>query len=117
MQNRKILIIDDSATVIAWVKKVLGEAGYQVSARNVAIGSAAAILRENPDLVLMDIKMPALNGDEIVRDFRKGKFGKNSRLILHSSLSLDELARRAKECEADGFIQKTNDQRKFIRPS
>lgn len=63
----------------------------------------------------MDINMPALQGDEIIRDFRKNKFKKNVRLILHSSLSPDELSSRAKKCKADGFIQKTNDKRLFIR--
>lgn len=115
MQKKKILIIDDGATVIAWVKKNLNQAGYKTVSRNIAIGSGAAILREQPDLVLMDIMMPALQGDEIIRDFRKNKGGRDIRIVLHSSLALDELARRAKACGADGYIQKTNDPRRFIR--
>lgn len=115
MRKKKILIIDDSATAIAWVTQFLSQVGYETTSRDVAIGARAAILREKPDLVLMDINMPALQGDDIIRDFRRNKSGRNVRIVLHSTLDPDELAKRAKACGADGFIQKTHDPRKFIR--
>ena len=114
MGKKKILIIDDSVMVTTWVTQFLSQVGYETSSRDVAIGARAAILRENPDLVLMDINMPALQGDDIIRDFRRIKSGRNVRIVLHSSLDSDELARRAEACGADGFIQKTHDPREFI---
>lgn len=111
----KILVIDDSMTVIAWLQQVLSKAGFEVCSRTVAIGSGAAILREQPDLVLMDINMPALQGDEVIRDFRRSKHGKEVRIVVHSSLPIDELAQIVDMCEADGYIQKTNNAQEFIR--
>jgi len=64
MQNAprqpKILVIDDGPTVLFWVRKVLGGAGYEVVTQDRPIGGGAAVVRDQPDLVLVDLEMPGL---------------------------------------------------------
>ncbi len=58
----KILLVDDSPTVIAVTSKMLEKMGHSVStAENGEVG-VAAYERERPDLILMDVTMPVMDG-------------------------------------------------------
>jgi len=115
IKPKKVLVIDDGATVLAWVSRVLKGAGYLVATRDQPIGTGAAIVREQPDLVLVDVEMPTLNGDELVLGVKKHEAGQRIPIVLHSSLSATELESRARACGADGYIQKTPNENDFIR--
>jgi len=66
-----ILIVDDSRTAIAVLKKVLESTGYTIlSALNAEEGIEVAKAHQ-PDLILMDIVMPGLNGFQATRILRK----------------------------------------------
>jgi DNA-binding NtrC family response regulator len=111
----KILIIDDSVVVIKWTQAVLKEAGFEVVAQSQPIGSSATILREKPDLVLLDVAMPALGGEEVLLSIRSHDAIKNCAIALYSSRDPNELARIATATDADGFIPKTRDAKELLR--
>lgn len=70
MSKRKILLVDDSNTVLMMERMLLQGGGYElVIARNgeEAVALAAA---ESPDLILMDVVMPKLNGFEACKAIR-----------------------------------------------
>lgn len=68
---KTILMVDDHANVRMLVKEYLSEHGYRVvTARDGAEGLAVA-RREQPDLILLDIMMPNIDGFEFTRRFRK----------------------------------------------
>jgi DNA-binding response OmpR family regulator len=112
--KRKVLVIDDSVVTLEWVRQVLSEAGFQVIALDRAIGTGAAIIRERPELVMVDVSMPTLDGGEVVALAKKSA-RPGTRIVLHSSLEQAELAQRAHKSGADGYIEKTNDKQEFIR--
>ena len=63
----KILVVDDSPTILAGTAKILESANHQViQAESAAIGIEKAV-SENPDLILMDVVMPDLNGFQATR--------------------------------------------------
>lgn len=63
----KILVVDDSATILAGTTKILQSAGHDViQAESGAIGIEKAV-NDNPDLILMDVVMPELNGFQATR--------------------------------------------------
>ncbi|MDH5632835.1 MAG: response regulator [Gammaproteobacteria bacterium] len=70
--NRKtqILVVDDSRTQIYALQKVLAEAGYDVLAENNGREGVLSARRNRPDLILMDIVMPGVNGFEATRSLR-----------------------------------------------
>ena len=74
--NYTVMIIDDEKTVregicqlIDWQAEGFGLASCGKDGRE----GLANILRERPDLVLVDIKMPGLSGLEVIREAKKGK--------------------------------------------
>lgn len=79
-----ILIVDDSRTAIAVLKKTLGPTGYSViSAPSGEEGIDMAKLHM-PDLILMDVIMPGLNGFQATRILRKEESTKNIPIVIIS---------------------------------
>ena len=67
----KILVVDDSPTVLQMVSSALREHGYEVvTAVNGEEGLRKAV-DEHPHLVLLDVMMPGLNGYEVIRKLRQ----------------------------------------------
>ncbi len=70
MGRKKILLVDDSSTVIMMEQMILGKNGYDLlTARDGQEGVDKALL-EKPDLILMDVMMPRMDGFEACRKLR-----------------------------------------------
>lgn len=70
MASRKILLVDDSETILQMEKMILAQNSYElVMARDGEEGVAKA-LETKPDLILMDVVMPKMNGFEAVKQLR-----------------------------------------------
>ncbi len=68
--NKKILIVDDSNTILLMVQMILRREGYElVTARDGADG-VEKVRSHRPDLVLMDVMMPVMNGFEALQAIR-----------------------------------------------
>lgn len=115
MTRQKVLIVDDSDLVLEIYKNALESAGFEVITRNTPFGTASLISSEKPNLVLLDIFMPALSGDKLVELVRKDKNIQNTKLLLFSDRPVDELKSVSATCGADGFIQKTRDHMDVVR--
>jgi twitching motility two-component system response regulator PilH len=66
-----ILIIDDSPTDVKIFSGALERAGHRVSAAGTAEAGIAAVKKDRPDLVLMDVIMPGMNGFQATRNLTK----------------------------------------------
>lgn len=67
MSIRKILIVDDEEIVRYSFKKLFREPGFEISEAANGLDALSAIKKDSPDLVLMDIEMPGLNGLEAIQ--------------------------------------------------
>jgi len=106
-KTAKIIVIDDNQTVLAATRVILEEAGFEVVTADRAIGASAIVIREQPDLVLLDLVMP-LSGSAIVSIMRSHSVLKDTLVVLYSSRPLEELRAAAEQCGADGYIQKSS---------
>jgi DNA-binding response OmpR family regulator len=113
--RRTILVIDDSEVILDLVKEALEDAGHRVLVRSAASGSVNAILRERPDVVLLDVNMPHVTGDAIARIFAKCEGVGTTKVVLHSSMSLEMLRLKAIGTGAHAYIQKTSDLAHLVR--
>ena len=89
MTRQKILIVDDSDLILEIYKNLLESAGFEVITSNTPFGTASIIATEKPNLVLIDLFMPALPGDKLVELLRKDKNIQNTKLILFSNRPSD----------------------------
>ncbi len=108
----KIVIIDDSEDWLRFAEQVFERAGHTVITVDTAFGATNLIERHKPDLVLVDVKMPGLSGDNLVRVLKSRVNDVTSvapTVLLLSGVPEDELRRTAFEVGADGHIQKAQD--------
>lgn len=114
-RNKTIMVVDDSEIVLEVVRSSLEAAGYRVITRNRPVGCLALMLKEEPDLVLVDVSMPEVGGDTLVRCFGTAHPTSTSVVLLHSSLPEEALKEKARLSGAHGYIRKTSNHSAFVR--
>ena len=105
----KIAVIDDSDTALEWVKANLPAMGFEISTFNTPIGTQAFIITTKPDLILLDVRMPGLDGDVLCKMIKSNPKTRGTIIALYSEMEEGELAQLADKCSADGYIKKTED--------
>lgn len=102
----RILVVDDSESVFFFLRRELGVDGHTID-RLAAFTELATYLRTNePDLILLDLEMPALSGTAFAQFVRRIE-RRPTRILIHSSLPAAELERAAKAVGAVGVLEKT----------
>lgn len=107
--SAKILIVDDSKVVLMATRMALERAGYSVVTRCDAVGSTAEIMRERPDLVLLDVDMPLLSGVDLVQSIKRREGLRDVIVLLFSAKPASELRQLALLTGANGFLPKPKD--------
>ncbi|MCA9604184.1 MAG: response regulator [Myxococcales bacterium] len=102
----RILIIDDDPTVLLIARRSLEVRGHVVEARSEPLGTTNAVRHFRPDVVVLDLSMPALDGPHLARLISAAKL--DVRLVLYSSVDPRELEAKAAELGADAFVHKSN---------
>ncbi len=101
----QILIIDDSATARLGISQALRKRGYEPVAVATAAELEPALDWAKPALLLVDVHMPELFGDDLVRWLRQSRRVEVP-ILLCSTRSETDLARLSEECGADGWVRK-----------
>ena len=69
-EGKKILIIDDDVTALDIVDFLFEDKGFEVVRRADGISALECVEEEDPDIILIDLMMPKMNGQECVRQLR-----------------------------------------------
>ena len=80
------IVEDDAALINALGEKMLGEHFDIVKAKNGEEGLAAA-LHDHPDLILLDLDMPVMDGMTMLRELRKDDWGKSAPVIILTNIA------------------------------
>lgn len=105
----KVLVVDDDPLVLRILRDRLVEAGFLVTTTSAAFGAIQMVEEFGPDVVVLDVMMPALPGNKIAELIRQRFPGRNVAILLYSGRDLDDLPRLARECGADAWIAKSDD--------
>jgi two-component system, OmpR family, response regulator len=111
----KILVIDDDDKTLNVAKRQLEAAGYDVIISESALKLPVIVQREKPDLVLLDVEMPALRGEHVLELSAMFDFLRNIPIVLHSGKSDEELQALVAKSNARGYIRKTANHLAFIQ--
>ena len=109
MDKKKILVVDDEQDLLDFVKLRLEANNYDVVT---AIGGEEALVvfkKEKPDLVLLDILMPGLDGFKVCQTLRKDPLTKNIPVIMLTAKDRLDDIKQAKQIGANGYIIKPFD--------
>lgn len=104
----KILIADDHAVVRMAVRLLLEKSGHEIVGEADSGLDVIALARSlSPDLVILDIDMPSLDGFDVLKRLCGG--GESCKVIVFSGLQADRYAIRASRAGASGFVSKDSD--------
>ena len=109
-----ILVVDDSRTVVAAFNKVLTQAGFKVLTANNGEEGVAMAKAELPDLILMDVVMPGINGYQATRQIRKEETTAHIPIIIVSGEEQATEQFWGKRVGANGFLTKPIDRGEFF---
>ncbi|HTE22594.1 MAG TPA: response regulator [Candidatus Limnocylindria bacterium] len=104
----KIAIIEDDFTIAAMYEFKLRNSGFHVALA--PDGLAGWTLAESylPDLILLDLMMPNMRGDELLERLRKTDWGAKIRVIILTNLSKDEAPHGLRLLNVDRYIVKAH---------
>jgi two-component system cell cycle response regulator len=104
--NKKVLIIDDSITVVKSLSKILRRAGMVPIERLDGSEGFETALHQNPDLILLDLVLPGEDGLGILKKFRQTKQFSSVPIVMITSTREEESIVEALEAGADDYIYK-----------
>jgi DNA-binding response OmpR family regulator len=104
MTARKVLIVEDNAALLRGLKDNFQAQGYQVRTANDGAKGLEAFFRDPPDLVLLDLMLPKVNGYEICRQARSRQLS-TPILMLSAKCQEDDVV-RGLELGADDYVTK-----------
>ena len=109
-EGRRILYAEDSTFYAQLVKNYLESAGYEVEIAEDGLSAWERLQHEHFDLLITDIEMPRMNGLELVKKVRSEERFRGLPIMVLTSLSGEEIYRKAKEAGADEFQVKLDRQ-------
>lgn len=104
--SRRVLLIDDNLDVADSLALLLGILGATVQVANDGAHGLEALIDLKPDLVLLDLSMPGMDGYETARRIRELPEGKNTTLIALTGWGGDEIRKRTEESGFDRHLIK-----------
>ena len=109
-----VLIIDDNPTIVTLLGSVLRDAGYDVRVATDGARALAVAAARTPDLVLLDLRMPGLDGFEVCRRLKGDEGTRAVPVIVISALDEVEEKLRAFEAGAADYVTKPFEPREVL---
>jgi len=106
---KKVLYVDDSEETLEVIQIILAKSGYQILTASSGKQAVEVCSKEQPDLVLMDINMPDLDGFASIQLLRSS--GYNNPVIMLTASENEEDRAKAKAIGCVDYILKTLDMR------
>lgn len=106
MSTAKVAIVEDDMAISQMYRLKFETEGYEVqTADNGRLGLELAEVFK-PDIILLDLMMPEMTGDEMLAELRKKPWGKNITVIILTNLGEEEAPKSLKELNVHSFIVK-----------
>ena len=113
-RSKKILVVEDEEGLLALLRQALEERGYEIATAANAIDAGIEISCNLPALILMDIKMPGIDGFQACEAIKKNPKTKNLPIIVISALSDETDIKKAKKIGIADYFVKPIDIEKLI---
>ncbi len=104
----KILIVEDDATMMEILSDKLGKEGFEIIAAKDGLEGLKTALEKHPDLLLLDLIMPVMDGLTMLKKIREDKWGVKVPVIILTNLSENRAVADSLESGAYDYLIKTN---------
>jgi PAS domain S-box-containing protein len=89
-QFNHVLVVDDDRHIVEWLKEALTNSGFVVKGAYNGNEALALAREDSPDLILLDLKMPDMDGYEVIRHLRRDQATRNIPVIVITGISFDD---------------------------
>jgi len=110
----RVLLVEDHPTMREAVRMVLAGEGYEVSEASDGVGALAEVARERPDVMVLDLHMPVLDGAGVLGSLRADPATANLPVIVVTADG-DEGRTSARRLGADEYVTKPFDPAALLR--
>lgn len=104
--KKKVLVVEDEQALSAAYEMILNKAGYEVTTAYDGHEALAVVEEISPDIILLDLKMPRMDGIEFLESYQPQLLKKKPKIIVFSNFDLQEEIDRAFTLGADKYVLK-----------
>ena len=106
--KKTILVVEDDVALKTALAKKMNEEGFYVLEANNGKEGLEIAKKDHPDLILLDIIMPVMDGMTMLKELRKDNWGKNATVIFLTNLSEEGKMSEAEELGSSAYLIKTD---------
>ena len=110
-----VMVVDDSLTVRKITSRLLNREGFRVSTAKDGVDALQALAGEIPDIILLDIEMPRMDGFEFTRNLKSDPRLAHIPIIMITSRTAEKHRARARELGVDLYLGKPYQEEELIR--
>ena len=107
--SKKILLVDDTRTVIMSEKMMLSGQGYDIDIASNGIEAIDKVAKDRPDIILLDIMMPQMNGIDTCTNLKNNPETRDIPVIMVTTKGESDMIEKAFEAGCDDYVTKPID--------
>ena len=104
----KIAIIEDDSVISQMYRMKFEADGFEVQIANTGKDGVALVQEFTPDMVLLDMQMPIMNGDEALKNIRQAEWGKTVPVMILTNLGEEEAPKDIRSLGIESYIVKAD---------
>lgn len=112
---KNILVVEDNTTNMYLIDFILSHAGYRVLKADTGEKAIDLALQEKPDLILMDIQLPGIDGLEATKKIKAAQPGPDMTIVALTSFAMSGDKERALAAGCNGYLEKPIDPETFLQ--
>ncbi len=112
--SRCILVVEDQMDNRQILRDLLGNAGYELLEAENGAEALTTVAQQRPDLILMDIQLPGMDGYEATRRLKADPATKSIPIIVVTSYALSGDESKAREAGCDAYVTKPYSPRQLL---
>jgi len=109
MKGHRVLVVDDEPQVVWVLELALGSEGYDVSTARNGVEAMAQISANHPELMVLDVMMPRMDGWSVMRELAKLPAEERPRVVMVTALASGRDRATAMELGVDAYVPKPFD--------
>jgi DNA-binding response OmpR family regulator len=108
-KNKKMLIVEDDQPTSRVLSDRFSDEGFEVFQASEGTSGLKLAAKNKPDIILLDILMPKMDGLEMLKKLRSDKWGSGAKIVMLTNLSADEkILKAVLDYEPSGYLIKTD---------
>ena len=115
MERNKILIIDDEPQIVRALELLMQREGFEVRSASDGVEALSAIEDAAPDLILLDLMMPRMDGFELCQKIRLNPAWKNMIIVILTAKGRDIEREKGMALGADHYVTKPFSTREVVQ--